>query len=137
MKKQIIFLLLTFIFIGCKTTGIHIIDNPDGTSVKISYWEGNSQDNQGDILQIGNRGKLMKVTHNLSFMTKYDEPLIFDLENGQSVTLVCNKSDQKRDYNGILQTDFNGNPSMECLEHKVTKTTVQEIKIGAKATFGV
>ena len=49
MKKMIVILVM-FILTSCKTTGIHIIDNPDGTSVKIYYWEGNSEDNQDNII---------------------------------------------------------------------------------------
>ena len=50
MNKIIGIIFLTLFIVGCKTTGIHIIDNPDGTSVKVYYWDGNSQDNQDDII---------------------------------------------------------------------------------------
>ena len=52
MKKILPIALL--LIVGCKETGIHIIDNPDGTSMKISYWAGNDTDKQPDIIQIGN-----------------------------------------------------------------------------------
>ena len=135
MKK--ILLLVFLIMVGCKETGIHIIDNPDGMSVKVSYWDGNDEDNQPNIIQIGNRGSYMKVTHNVNFMTEYDSPLIFELENGQKVIFECSKSAQKRDYNGELETDWEGKPMMECLEHKVTQSTVPAIKVGAMASFGI
>ena len=135
MKKMIVILVM-LILTSCKTTGIHIIDNPDGTSVKIYYWEGNSEDNQENIIKIGKRGKLMTVKHNVTFMTNYDTPLEFNIENGQSINLKCNKSDQKRDYEGNLEYDWEGNPSMECLEHIVTKSTVPAIKLGGTITLG-
>ena len=137
MKQTLLIILPLLLIVGCKETGIHIIDNPDGTSMKISYWAGNDTDNQPDIIQIGNRGKLMKVTHNVTFMTEYNAPLKFELENGQEVIFECNKSTQKRDYSGNLETDYKGNPTMECLEHKVTKSTVPAIKFGALASFGI
>ena len=70
-------------------------------------------------------------------MTEYDSPLIFELGNGQKVIFKCSKSAQKRDYRGNLETDYNGNPTIECLEHKVTKSTVPAIKFGALASFGI
>ena len=76
MKK--ILLLVFLIMVGCKETGIHIIDNPDGTSVKVSYWDGNDEDNQPNIIQIGNRCLYMQVTHNVNFLVQYGFPLIFD-----------------------------------------------------------
>tara|TARA_B100000959_G_C14399647_1_gene385716 strand:- start:33 stop:449 length:417 start_codon:yes stop_codon:yes gene_type:complete len=136
MKKTLLIILPLLLIVGCKTTGVHIIDNPDGTSVKVSFWSGNSTDNQPDILRIGRAGKLMEVAHNASIMTKYDAILQFDIENGKSVSFKCNKSAQKRDYKGELDYDWQGNPSMECLEHKVTKSTVSAIKVGALASFG-
>ena len=65
-----ILLLLSFMIIGCKDTGVHIIDNPDGTSVKVSYWGGNNKDNQPNIIQVGNRGKYMKVS--LKYLRKFE-----------------------------------------------------------------
>ena len=137
MKKTLLFALSFLLIVGCKETGIHIIVNPDGTSVKVSYWDGNDEDKQPNIVKIGNRGSYMKVTHNVTFMTEYNTPLIFELENGQEIIFECNKSAQKRDYSGQLETDWEGNPSMECLEHKVTKSTVSAIKVGAVASFGI
>ena len=132
-----ILLLLSFMIIGCKDTGVHIIDNPDGTSVKVSYWGGNNEDNQPNIIQVGNRGKYMTVSHNVNIMTKYDARLIFELENGQKVVFECNETAQKRDYSGELETDWEGKPKMECLEHKVAESTVRFIKVGAMAKFGI
>jgi|TARA_Y100000782_G_C10141584_1_gene247508 hypothetical protein len=137
MKLNTIGFITLLLIVGCKETGIHIVDNPDGTSVKVSYWAGNDEDNQPNIVKIGNRGSYMKVTHNVTFMTKYNTPLKFELENGQEVIFECNKSAQKRDYSGELETDWEGNPSMECLEHKVTKSTISAIKVGAIASIGI
>ena len=137
MKKILLIILPLLLIVGCKETGVHIIDNPDGTSVKVSYWDGNNEDNQPNIVKIGNRGSYMKVTHNVTFMTKYNTTLKFELENGQEIIFECNKYAQKRDYSGQLETDWEGNPSMECLEHKVTKSTVSAIKVGAVASFGI
>ena len=134
MKIVLPILLLT---IGCKDTGVHIIDNPDGTSVKVSYWKGNNDDNQPNIIKIGNRGKYMEVSHNVNFMTDYDARLIFELENGQKVVFECNEFAQKRDYSGTLETDWEGKPKMECLEHKVIESNVRSIKVGAMAKFGI
>ena len=78
----------------------------------------------------------MTVKHNVTFMTNYNTPLEFNIENGQSINLKCNKSDQKRDYEGNLEYDWEGNPSMECLEHIVTKSTVPAIKLGGTITLG-
>ena len=136
LKKIIIVFSLIFLT-SCKTTGIHIIDNPDGTSVKVYYWDGNSQDNQDNIIKIGKRGKLMTVDHNVSFMTKYNTPLEFNLSNGQTVHFKCDKSAHKKDYKGELEYDWEGNPRMECLEHVVTKSTVPAIKVGAAISFGL
>ena len=137
MKKITIITLAMLFLVSCKTTGIHIIDNPDGTSVKVYYWDGNSQDNQENIIKIGRRGKLMTVDHNVGFMTKYNTLLEFNLENGQYVSFKCEKSAQKRDYKGDLEYDWEGNPSMECLEHVVTKSTIPAIKVGAAISFGL
>ena len=68
--------------------------------------------------------------------TKYDAPLQFDLSNGQAVTFNCNKSAQKKDYEGNPDVDWNGNPVMECLEDIVTKSTVPPIKVGATISIG-
>ena len=68
MNRIFLFVLLILLIMGCKTTGIHIIDNPDGTSVKVYYWSGNSMDNQGDVIQIGKHGNLMKIEHNVTFI---------------------------------------------------------------------
>ena len=137
MKKIIYLSLLSLLIVGCKTTGMHILDNPDGTSVKVSFWSGNSTDNQPDILKIGRAGKLMEVAHNASIMTNYDAILQFNIENGQSVSFKCNKSAQRIDYKGELEYDWRGNPSMECLEHKVIESTVPVIQVGALAAFGM
>ena len=139
MTKQYLYILLCFtmLFIGCKETGIHIIDNPDGTSVKVSFWKGNSDDKQPHILRIGSKGPLMEVKHNIDIWTKYNTPLQFDLENGQAITMDCNKSAQKTDYEGKPDVDWQGNPVMECLEHKVVNSTVPAIKIGATISLGV
>ena len=137
MKIKLTILTLSILLVACKTTGIHVLDNPDGTSVKISYWNGNSQDNQDNIIKVGNKGSLMKVRHNVGFMTKYNASLKFDLGNGESVTFECNKSAQKRDYKGELEFSYNGDKRMECLEHIVSKSTVPVIQIGATATFGI
>jgi len=134
---QKIFPLLIFLIVSCKETGVHIIDNPNGTSVKVMYWDGNEEDHQPNLIKIGNRGRYLEVTHNANFMTAFDAELIFELENGQKVIFECAKSAQKRDFNGQLETDWQGNPSMECLEHKVTKSTVPAIKKGATAVFGI
>ena len=139
MNKK--YLYMTFIFImlffSCKETGIHIIDNPDGSSVKVSFWKGNNEDKQPHILRIGSKGQLMEVVHNIDIWTKHDTPLQFDLQNGQAVTLDCNKSAQKKDYEGKPDVDWQGNPVMECLEHIVVKSTVPVIKIGATISLGV
>ena len=87
MKLNTIGFITLLLIVGCKETGIHIVDNPDGTSVKVSYWAGNYEDNQPNIVKIGNRGSYMKVTHNVTFMTKYNTPLNFELENGQEVVV--------------------------------------------------
>jgi len=137
MNKIIAIIFLTLFIVGCKTTGIHIIDNPDGTSVKIYYWDGNSQDNQDDIIKIGKNGQLMTVKHNVTIYTEYDTPIEFNLENGQSIFLKCNKSGQKKDYKGELSVDWEGNPIIECLEHIVTKSDISAIKINATISFGI
>ena len=139
MKKNYLYILMGFIllFFSCKETGIHIIDNPDGTSVKVSFWKGNSDDKQPHILRIGSRGELMEVTHNIDIWTKYDTPLQFDLANEQAVTFSCNKSAQKTDYEGKPDVDWNGNPVYECLEHIAIKSTVPAIKIGATISLGM
>ena len=138
MNKNYLYIFLSFLLIcfSCKDTGIHVLDNPDGTSVKVSFWSGNSQDKQPHILRVGSRGELMEVTHNIDIFTKYDAPLQFDLSNGQAVTFNCNKSAQKKDYEGNPDVDWNGNPVMECLEHIVTKSTVPPIKVGATISIG-
>ena len=137
MYKMTAIILLTLFLVGCKTTGIHVIDNPDGTSVKIYYWDGNSQDNQEDIIKIGKHGKLMTVMHNITIYTKYDTPIEFNLENGKSIFLECNKSGQKKDYKGELSVDWQGNPIIECLEHIVTKSDIPIIQINATISFGI
>ena len=58
-------------------------------------------------------------------------------ENGQKVVFECNETAQKRDYSGELETDWEGKPRMECLEHKVAESTVRFIKVGAMAKFGI
>ena len=76
---QKIFPLLIFLIVSCKETGVHIIDNPNGTSVKVMYWDGNEEDHQPNLIKIGNRGRYLEVTHNANFMTAFDAELIFDL----------------------------------------------------------
>ena len=55
----------------------------------------------------------------------------------QKVVFECNEIAQKRDYSGELETDWEGKPRMECLEHKVAESTVRSIKVGAMAKFGI